>query len=72
MKRIMILVLALASLQLGGQDLLHFKKVVSVYTPLDLLTIADEKVMLGDDFMDKYEDPAVHRKAEVVQEAFKK
>lgn len=53
-------------------DDIHFKKVVSVYTPLDLMKFADEKVTLGNDFMDKYEDPSVHRKAEAIKEAFKK
>ena len=52
-------------------DNIHFKKVVSVYTSLDLMEFADEKVKLGNDFMDKYEDPSVHRKAEAVEEAFK-
>lgn len=53
-------------------DEIRFKKVVSVYTPLDMFDIADEKIMLEDDFMDLYEDPAIHRKAEVVKEAFSK
>ncbi|MBP5472338.1 MAG: lipooligosaccharide sialyltransferase [Lachnospiraceae bacterium] len=52
-------------------DDIHFKKVVSVYTPLDLMKFADEKITLGNDFMDKYEDPSVHRKAEAIKEAFK-
>ena len=38
---------------------------------IDLMEFADEKVKLGNDFMDKYEDPSVHRKAEAVEEAFK-
>ena len=45
---------------LGLVDGLHFKKVVSVYTPLELVNFVDEKVSLGNDFMDKYEDPSVH------------
>lgn len=40
---------------------LRFKKVVSVFTELGGITFADEKVRLGSDFMDKYEDPSVHR-----------
>ncbi len=56
---------------LGLFDKVHFRKVVSVYTQLGLIDFVDEKVMLGDDFMDKYEDPSVHRKAEVVEDAFK-
>ena len=45
---------------LGLVDGLHFKKVVSVYTPLELVNFVDEKVSLGNEFMDKYEDPSVH------------
>ncbi|MBP5555395.1 MAG: lipooligosaccharide sialyltransferase [Lachnospiraceae bacterium] len=57
---------------LGLFEGIRFKKVVGVYTHLDLIDFADEKIMLGDDFMDKYEDPSVHRKAEAVEKAFKK
>ena len=42
-------------------DDLHFNKVVSVFTPLDSIKFADEKIILGSDFMDKYEDPEKHR-----------
>ena len=56
---------------LGLFDTIRFKKVISVYTPLELMDFTDEKVMLGHDFMDKYEDPAIHRKDEAVKEAFK-
>ena len=45
---------------------LHFSKVVSVYTHVSDIEFADEAVMLGDDFMDKYEDPSIHRKDEVI------
>lgn len=41
---------------------LHFDKVISVYTQLANADFADEKIFLGHDFMDKYEDPSVHRK----------
>lgn len=41
---------------------IRFKKLVSVYTQLANINFAEEKVYLGHDFMDKYEDPAVHRK----------
>ena len=41
---------------------ISFDKVVSVYTQLDAIRFAREKVFLGHDFMDKYEDPEVHRK----------
>lgn len=43
-------------------DGLHFNKLISVYTQLANVNFADEKVYLGHDFMDRYEDPAVHRK----------
>ena len=41
---------------------IRFDKVVSVYTQLDAVKFAKEKVFLGHDFMDKYEDPEIHRK----------
>ena len=40
----------------------QFDKIVSVYTQLDSIKFAKEKVFLGNDFMDKYEDPEIHRK----------
>lgn len=40
---------------------LEFEKVVSVYTVPDSIHFAKEKIFLGDDFMDKYEKPEVHR-----------
>lgn len=40
---------------------LHFNKVISVFTQLDSISFADEKIILGRDFMDKYEDPEKHR-----------
>lgn len=40
--------------------MMHFKKVVSVFTELDNIRFADEKVYLGKHFMDKYEDPERH------------
>ena len=42
-------------------DNLHFNKVVGVFTQLDSISFADEKITLGKDFMDKYEDPEKHR-----------
>ena len=42
-------------------DGIHFTKVVSVYTELSAIKFADERVRLGHDFMDYYEDPMVHR-----------
>lgn len=43
-----------------------FDKVVSVFTELSGITFADEKIALGMDFMDKYEDPKIHRYAEQI------
>ena len=43
---------------------LHFDKVIGVFTELKAVTFADEAVRLGPDFMDKYEDPAIHRQNE--------
>ena len=42
---------------------LHFKKVVSVFTKLDSIKFAEEKVYLGAEFMDKYEDRSKHEHA---------
>ncbi len=40
---------------------LEFDRVVSVYTVVDTLNFVKEKIFLGDDFMDLYEDPKLHR-----------
>lgn len=40
---------------------LHFKKVVAVLTEIKAIQFADEVVRLGEDFMDAYEDPLIHR-----------
>ncbi|MCR5596221.1 MAG: glycosyltransferase family 52 protein [Lachnospiraceae bacterium] len=40
---------------------LHVDRLVSVFTVLDALEFADEKVFLGYDFMDRYEAPEIHR-----------
>lgn len=45
---------------------LHFSKVVAVLTEVKAIRFADEVVRLGEDFMDKYEDPAIHRQNEQV------
>ncbi len=45
---------------------LRFKKVVAVLTEIKLIQFADEVVRLGEDFMDKYEDPLVHRQNEQI------
>ena len=46
---------------------LHFKKVVSVFTELDNIEFADEKVRLGGDFMDKYEAHEIHSQEEQIR-----
>ena len=40
---------------------LRADRLVSVFTVLDALEFADEKIFLGYDFMDKYEAPEIHR-----------
>lgn len=47
---------------------LHFDTVVGVFTPLDSIHFADEKIRLGEEFMDHYEDPSIHRKNEVIKQ----
>ena len=44
----------------------HFKKVVGVLTELKAISFADEVERLGPDFMDKYEDPKIHRQNEQI------
>ncbi len=39
---------------------LHFDTVVTVFTDLKGIRFADKLVRLGDEFMDKYEDPEIH------------
>ena len=41
-------------------------KLISVITQVDNIRFADEIVYLGLDFMDRYEDPALHRKTELL------
>lgn len=50
-------------------DIEGFKvdKLVSVITQIEDIRFAKEIEYLGNDFMDKYEDPAVHRKQEYLQ-----
>lgn len=45
---------------------LRFKKVVAVLTEIKAIQFADEIDRLGEDFMDKYEDPLIHRQNEQV------
>ncbi|MCR5310708.1 MAG: hypothetical protein K6E32_04740 [Lachnospiraceae bacterium] len=42
---------------------IHFNKIVSVFTKLDSIRFADEKVYLGAKFMDRYEDASAHAHA---------
>lgn len=46
----------------------YFDRVVTVFTVPDAIDFAKEKVFLGPDFMDKYEDPKLHRQNEIVAE----
>ena len=46
---------------------LRFRKVVSVFTVPDAIRFADEIVFLGEDFMDRYEAPELHRQNEAIQ-----
>jgi len=45
---------------------LNFDRVVSVYTVVDSIRFAKEKIFLGDDFMDIYEAPEIHRQNEYI------
>lgn len=45
---------------------LVFDRVVSVFTVPDAIRFAKEKVFLGEDFMDRYEKPEIHRQNEQI------
>lgn len=45
---------------------LHMNLALSIFTTVDSIEFADEKIKLGADFMDKYEDPAIHRENEQI------
>ena len=45
---------------------LHMDLALSIFTTVDSIEFADEKRKLGADFMDKYEDPAIHRENEQI------
>ena len=47
-------------------DGLYFDRLVSVYTVVDSIQFVKEKHYLGDDFMDKYEAPEIHRQNEAI------
>lgn len=50
-------------------DGLMFDRVVTVYTVPDSLHCVKEKIFLGNDFMDRYEAPEIHRKNEAAAAA---
>ena len=45
---------------------LHMDLALSIFTTVDSIDFADEKLKLGADFMDKYEAPAIHRENEQI------
>jgi len=45
---------------------IRWRKVISVFTMLDAINNTDEKLFLGEDFMDKYEAPELHRQNEMI------
>ncbi|MCH5253682.1 MAG: lipooligosaccharide sialyltransferase [Lachnospiraceae bacterium] len=45
---------------------LRFRRVVSVFTVPNSIRFADEIIFLGEDFMDKYEAPELHRQNEMI------
>lgn len=45
---------------------LRFDKVISVFTETKAIQFAEELVELGEDFMDQYEEPAIHRQNEQI------
>lgn len=51
---------------------LHFDQVVTVFTDLKGINFADRLIRLGDEFMDKYEDPEIHNQNKRIGIAEKK
>lgn len=47
---------------------IHFTKCIGVLTEMKAIEFADETLRLGPDFMDKYEDPLIHRQNERLNE----
>lgn len=45
---------------------LRFRRVISVFTVVHAIQFAEEIVYLGEDFMDQYEPPAMHRQNEMI------
>ena len=46
---------------------IQVEKVISVFTVPDSIHFAREKVFLGEDFMDRYEAPEIHRQNEQIE-----
>ena len=46
---------------------MKWNKVISVFTVPDAIRYADEIIYLGEDFMDKYEAPELHRQNEQIK-----
>ena len=47
---------------------IHVKKVISVFTVPSSIGFAEETVFLGEDFMDRYEAPEIHRQNEQIKD----
>lgn len=47
---------------------ISFDRLVSVYTVVDSLEFVEDKIYLGDEFMDKYEAPEIHRQNEAIKD----
>ena len=45
---------------------LKFRRVISVFTVVHAIQFAEEIVYLGEDFMDRYEEPEKHRQNEMI------
>lgn len=45
---------------------LQFRRVISVFTVVHAIEFAEEIVYLGEDFMDNYEEPKLHRQNEMI------
>ena len=45
---------------------LRFRRVISVFTVVHAIRFAEEIVYLGEDFMDRYEQPELHRQNELI------
>lgn len=45
---------------------IHMDKLITIFTMTDAIHFADEFVRLGEDFMDNYEDPAIHRPHDLI------